>query len=580
MLARSTQALRAFTRRDATRLGASVVLIVVVLGSILAVDALPGPLAGPRLIVGDVATVDIRAPRAGSFVSDAATQQRRDDARAQVPPQYDYTAERGRASADRQLRLFEEAVAPIDAAFAAVLTPDARALALRNAMPHLSATARQALAELDQPTWTALRAEMVRILEQTQRQEIRDAQLADRRAAVLDEVGSRFEQEQRVLAAEIVAPLIVANSTFDAAATEAAREEAASRVQPVQFNILRGEIIVQRGQRIDEVTREKLAFFGLLDPQPDLARVAGWFLLAGLLVALLLSWLWRFRPEFWHRDSALVLIALVLLVAAAALKATGDRSLLPYFVPTAAVGLLLAVLLDTTVATVVLALLAVVAGVVVGTVDFAAYVLLGGLAGVILVRRGERIGHFLQAAAGMAVVNVVVVGLFALLGERDFTGLLQLITAGIVAAGGSAVVAVGSFAVLGNIFGITTSFQLLELANPSQPLLRRLLLETPGTYHHSLMVGNLAERAAEAIAADPLLTRVAAYYHDIGKLANPLAFIENQGGVGNVHDELTPEQSVALLKSHVANGIDLAYEFKLPKAIIAFIPQHHGTALM
>ena len=110
--------------------------------------------------------------------------------------------------------------------------------------------------------------------------------------------------------------------------------------------------------------------------------------------------------------------------------------------------------------------------------------------------------------------------------------------------------------------------------------MRRLLLEAPGTYHHSLMVGNLAERAAEAIGADPLLARVAAYYHDVGKLANPLAYIENQTGGENVHDDLTPEQSVALLKSHVASGIDLAYEYKLPKPIIAFIPQHHGTALM
>jgi putative nucleotidyltransferase with HDIG domain len=94
------------------------------------------------------------------------------------------------------------------------------------------------------------------------------------------------------------------------------------------------------------------------------------------------------------------------------------------------------------------------------------------------------------------------------------------------------------------------------------------------------MVGNLAERAADAIGADSLLVRVAAYYHDVGKLNNPLGFIENQAGMGNVHDELEPEQSVAVLKSHVAGGIDLAYEYKLPKAIIAFVPQHHGTALM
>ena len=180
----------------------------------------------------------------------------------------------------------------------------------------------------------------------------------------------------------------------------------------------------------------------------------------------------------------------------------------------------------------------------------------------------------------MAVVNVLVVSTFTLLGDRDLTGVIQLWGASLASAAGSAVAAVGTFAVLGNLFGITTSFQLLELANPSQPLLRRLLLEAPGTYHHSLMVGNLAERAAEAVGADPLVARVAAYYHDVGKLANPLAFIENQGGMENLHDELTPEQSAAVLAAHIPNGIDLAYQYKLPKPLISFIPQHHGTALM
>ena len=108
---------------------------------------------------------------------------------------------------------------------------------------------------------------------------------------------------------------------------------------------------------------------------------------------------------------------------------------------------------------------------------------------------------------------------------------------------------------------------MLELANPSQPLLRRLLVETPGTYHHSIMVGNLAERAAEAIGADPLLTRVAAYYHDIGKLANPAAFIENQAGGDNIHDGLDPYMSAQLVKQHVADGIELAYRSKLPKTL-------------
>jgi putative nucleotidyltransferase with HDIG domain len=165
---------------------------------------------------------------------------------------------------------------------------------------------------------------------------------------------------------------------------------------------------------------------------------------------------------------------------------------------------------------------------------------------------------------------VAVVSIFSLLGARDVRGVLELWFASGAAAIGSAVAAVGTFAVLGSVFGILTVFQLLELANPSQPLL----------YHHSLMVGNLAERAAEAIGADPLVTRVAAYYHDVGKLANPLAFIENQAGGENIHDQLEPETSAQVLKQHVADGIDIAYAAKLPRALIAYIPQHHGTAIM
>ena len=128
---------------------------------------------------------------------------------------------------------------------------------------------------------------------------------------------------------------------------------------------------------------------------------------------------------------------------------------------------------------------------------------------------------FVQAGIAVFAVNALVVLTFALLGDRDITRRAPAVGSVGRAAGGSAVAAVGSFAVIGILFGILTVFQLLELANPSQPLLRRLLVETPGTYHHSLMVGNLAERAAEAIGADPLLARVAAYYHDVGKLSNP-----------------------------------------------------------
>lgn len=579
MLARSA-AVRRFARTDAVRLIAATLLMVVALGSVLAIDALPGPFAGPGAIVGDIATADILAPRALTYESPEATRLARDDAREQVRPQYDYSPERGQLTAVQQLDALEQLLGPVDAAFEAVLTPEARQASLRSAIPHLTTQATDTLAQLEVVQWSALRGELVRVLNSTQSQEVRDALLPDIRASLATRVSIRFAQDQRGLVAEILSPLIIANSTFDAAATERARNEAANLVEPVEIPIRNGEIIVRRGEPVSAMAREKLDRFGLLDPRPDAVRAGGWFLLALLSVVLLLAWIWRFRSQIWHRNSALLLIALVLIGASIALKVTGDRSVLPYVVPVAAVGLLLAVLLDAGAALMVTAILALLGGAIIGSVEFAAYVLFGGVAGIIAVRRGEKLGNFVQAAVAISVVQVAVVTLFTLLGDRDFAGYFELAGAAAASAAGAAVAALGSFVILGNAFGITTSFRLLELANPSQPLLRRLLLETPGTYHHSLMVGNLAERAAEAIGADPLLARVAAYYHDVGKLHNPQAFIENQAANDNIHDDLEPDQSVALLKAHVANGIDLAYKYKLPKPLIAFIPQHHGTALM
>ena len=163
------------------------------------------------------------------------------------------------------------------------------------------------------------------------------------------------------------------------------------------------------------------------------------------------------------------------------------------------------------------------------------------MAGIVAVRRGDRLQVFVQAGDRDLRRQRAVVSIFSLLGERDLRGVLELWFAAGVGRGGAAVAAVGPFAVLG--YGLRDPDRLpaARAREPVAAAAARLLVETPGTYHHSLMVGNLAERAAEAIGADPLVTRVAAYYHDVGKLANPLAFIENQAGGENIHDQLEPE---------------------------------------
>ena len=581
MLTQQADAPAPFTRRDATRLGAIAGILVLVLTTILGADTLFSQ--GSRLELGQPAPADIVAPRPGEVVSQVRTAEARAAARDAVPDQYDYTTANAIRIAAAQQTLFEQRVASIDAAFSADVTAEERSLLIEEAAADLDLPPdpSETLVNLERGRWAAIRTEGARVLDVTLRFELKDSAVEPTKASLTDQMRGGLDEPERQLAAAIISPLIVGNSSYSEALTEAARDRAAEAVPVVRVEVRRGQTIVRQGEPLAPAELETLEQLGLNDDQGDPATFAGWALLAALLVGLLLAWIWRFRPGIWHRTSVLALIGLLLAGATIAIKLSVGRSVLTYFLPTAAIGMLLAILLDATIATFVIALLALVAGAVNGlSLEIAAYVFLGGMAGIVTVRRGDRLQVFVQAGIAVAIVNALVVSVFSLLGERDLRGVLELWLASGVAGAGSAVAAVGSFAVLGSVFGILTVFQLLELANPSQPLLRRLLVETPGTYHHSLMVGNLAERAAESIGTDPLVTRVAAYYHDIGKLTNPLAFIENQAGAENIHDQLDPDMSAQVLKQHVADGIDLAYKSRLPKALIAYIPQHHGTAIM
>jgi len=154
---------------------------------------------------------------------------------------------------------------------------------------------------------------------------------------------------------------------------------------------------------------------------------------------------------------------------------------------------------------------------------------------------------------------------------------LTLLAAGLVNGGLAASLSIGGLFLIGNLFDVTTTLQLMELARPTHPLLQLLLMKTPGTYHHTLMVANLAEQAAGRIGADPLLVRVGAFYHDVGKTARPYMFVENQVEGSNVHEKLNPRTSAEIIVRHVTDGLELAKRYRLPSRICAFIPEHHGT---
>jgi hypothetical protein len=253
---------------------------------------------------------------------------------------------------------------------------------------------------------------------------------------------------------------------------------------------------------------------------------------------------------------------------------------LGYLFPMAAVSMLLTALVDLEIAIVVTAILSPLVGLIAGgSLEFAVYAFAGGAVSSLRLSRIEKLNAFLWAGVYAALSNLGVVLVFrALEQDHDLLGTAQIAGASVANAVLAMSLTLGGFFLFSSLLNITTSLQLLELGRPTHPLLHELLQKAPGTYHHSLLVGNLAEQAAQAIGANPLLARVGAYYHDIGKMLRPYFFAENQTDGENPHDRLDPETSVQIIITHVSDGLQLARKYGLPKEIQDFIPQHHGTA--
>jgi putative nucleotidyltransferase with HDIG domain len=549
---------------------------------ILAAPIMPGRVG---LKVGDVATEDIRATRSVSFISQSRTAAARDEAAAAVAPVYVPIAPLADIRS-RQLDAYDEMVSTVAAVLerrdGGDLTPGEKvADTLRSAVPELSTVQAEQIATMSGTQWEAVAAAGRTGLESVYSSPIKEEELGDVRQQLRSNITEELPPQNRELAGDLAAARVVPTMQVSQSATDEARSRARAAVDPVVVDVVEGTVVVRDGDQVTLQDMEKLSELGLTDADVNAAAVAGNALLAVIIAALLVGFLWRFEPEVWFRNRSLLLLVLALLVTAVALRIAADRTLWAFVVPTSASVLLIGLLLGGSSGAALAVTLAVLAGVMnQAALEPSVYVLAGGLASLLTIVRAERLNAFVRAGLVLAVANVGVVAAFSLLEQRDVTALVQVVVAGGVNAALAVILAVGSFAMLGNLFGIMTVFQLLELANPSSRLLRRLLLETPGTYHHSVMVGNLAERAAETIGADPLLARVAAYYHDIGKMKNPLAFIENQAGGGNIHDDLSAETSARIIASHIRDGIDLGYEHGLPVKIIGFIPQHHGTSVM
>lgn len=378
------------------------------------------------------------------------------------------------------------------------------------------------------------------------------------------------------------------NKAYDAVATRTAQDAAMDAVQPVQVQVMSGEKLISRGAPVTAEQVEALEALGLLSTQQGRLPYLGLLLILTLLFSMLLFYLRQFKQPIYNKPTLLLLVAALLLLFLLLAKlvsmiefggGSDAGSLISLLAPVPAASMLLSILLDRNTAFLSTCTLSVCMGIIAGgELLFSVTALIGGIMGILAATRLYQRFQFIGASLWVAGANAVAVVAWGLIWHKSAAEIGVGVIFG--AANGllSSILAMGLMPFLESAFGVTTSIRLMELSNSNNPLLKRLMMEAPGTYNHSILVGNLAEAAADAIGANTMLVRVASYYHDIGKLKRPQFFSENQRPGDNPHDKLQPALSAMIITSHPVDGGRMLRQARMPQEVIDIVEQHHGDS--
>jgi putative nucleotidyltransferase with HDIG domain len=386
------------------------------------------------------------------------------------------------------------------------------------------------------------------------------------------------------------------NLTFNKNETEGWKAEAREKVNPVYFHVKRGEVILRPGERVQE---DDLLKLNAIRNAQGTSHLLSILFGVGLLTFLFLASLYQYSTmnirKFILSQKDLIFFSTTLIGILAFLKLFhlmadtlgGEIYSIPsssysYLFPIAVGAMLIRIVINSEVAIVFATLVSYFSASMMGNQLFLfIFFFIGSVMGAHKVARCEQRSILIKAGLTVGGINLVMILCYSLISGIPFqVTLLADFVMGLLGGIIASVLVLGLAPIVESLFGYTTDIKLLELANMDSPILKDLVVQAPGTYHHSIIVGSLVEAAAKSVSANPLLARVSAYYHDIGKLKKPLYFIENAGGVENKHAHLTPSMSSLILISHVKDGMELARENRLGQRIAHIIQQHHGTSLI
>ncbi|HEX2949263.1 MAG TPA: HDIG domain-containing protein [Armatimonadota bacterium] len=527
---------------------------------------------------GQPAPQDIIAPSTVRWEDIDETSQKRDEAAKLVPSQYAFDP-----------KALVNAHAELDRLFSQLHANSVSSESQDNQETTDFSDIRDSAKQIDDVTWNRLHNESWHILNSVMQSRIEEGSGrtdAETRIADLAQRREHNTDYQRILTV-VTKNALQPTWIIDETKTKTQQQHAREQIAPVIRTFRRGEVILRRGDLITTNDLQQLMTNQLLTPAPlaHLIPLAMIFLFAVTAFGVFLH---RFVPAIFQNDRKLLLLAsLIIAVIWVMVTLGGEHESLVGLMAIPAGCMAIAGLLGLPTAIVSTMVLSMTAGLAADH-QLAMVILTMGSAitGIMAVSYIWPANRAIPAVVSLVAVNVLLlISINLILPGGEFSSVWSQIgrfaleaTAGGL---GATFIAVGSIYILARPFGITTHYRLMELSNPNEPLLRKMMIEAPGSYHSSVMVANIAEAAADAVGANSLLTRVAALYHDVGKLKRPGFFVENQAplGIENVHQKLSPKLSYLILTSHVKEGVEIAREYKLPEEILSIIREHHGTTL-